>query len=93
MRASATLVVAERAGLLQQHVDQGGLAMVDMRDDGDVTQFHEWAPKDIAGPNWRPAACLDLNFRIGCSRFLPGRIWRLYTRSPGIVQCSGSSAH
>ena len=34
------LVVAERAGLLQQPVDQGGLAMVDMGDDGDVAKVH-----------------------------------------------------
>ena len=34
------LVVAERAGLLQQPVDQGGFAVVDMGDDGDVAQVH-----------------------------------------------------
>src|SRR5262249_21786211 len=34
------LVVAERAGLLQQAVDQGGLAMVDMGDDGDIAKMH-----------------------------------------------------
>ena len=35
------LVVAERAGLLQQPVDQGRLAVVDVRDDRDVAQVHE----------------------------------------------------
>ena len=34
------LVVAERAGLLQQPVDQGGFAMVDVGDDGDIAQIH-----------------------------------------------------
>ena len=34
------LVLAEGAGLLEQPVDQGGLAMVDMGDDGDVAKLH-----------------------------------------------------
>ena len=34
------LVIAERAGLLQQAVDQRGLAMVDMGDDGDIAKMH-----------------------------------------------------
>ena len=34
------LVVAERAGLPQQHVDEGGFAMVDVGDDRDVAQRH-----------------------------------------------------
>ena len=34
------LVLAERAGLLQQPVDQRGLAVVDMGDDGDVAKLH-----------------------------------------------------
>ena len=34
------LVVAEGAGLLQQPVDQRGLAVVDMGDDGDVAKVH-----------------------------------------------------
>ena len=34
------LVVAEGAGLLQQAVDQRGLAVVDVGDDGDVAKFH-----------------------------------------------------
>jgi hypothetical protein len=33
------LVLAERAGLLEQLVDQRGLAMVDVRDDRDVANF------------------------------------------------------
>ena len=34
------LVGRERAGLLQELVDEGGLAMVDVCDDGDVAQLH-----------------------------------------------------
>src|SRR5580693_7184520 len=34
------LVLAERAGLLQQAVDQGGLAVVDVGDNGDIAQIH-----------------------------------------------------
>ena len=34
------LILAERAGLLQQAVDQRGLAVVDMGDDGDVAELH-----------------------------------------------------
>ncbi len=34
------LVVAEGAGLLQEPVDQGRLAMVDMGDDGDIAKVH-----------------------------------------------------
>ena len=34
------LVVAERAGLRQEPVDQGGLAVVDVGNDGDVAQIH-----------------------------------------------------
>ena len=32
------LVVAEGAGLAEQLVDEGGLAVVDVRDDGDIAQ-------------------------------------------------------
>ncbi len=35
-----TLVVAVGAGLLQQLVDEGGLAVVDVGDDGDVAKVH-----------------------------------------------------
>ena len=35
------LVLAHRAGLLEQLVHQRGLAMVDMGDDGDVADFHD----------------------------------------------------
>ena len=34
------LVLAIRAGLLQQAVDQGSFAMVDVRDNGDVAKIH-----------------------------------------------------
>src|SRR5438874_13831413 len=34
------LVVAVDAGLLQQAVDESGLAVVDVGDDGDVTKVH-----------------------------------------------------
>ncbi len=35
------LVLAVRARLLQQPVDQGGFAVVDVRDDGDVAKIHK----------------------------------------------------
>ena len=44
------LIVAERAGLLQKAVDQGGFAMVDMGNDGDVAQVHNWYPGIKGGP-------------------------------------------
>ena len=34
------LVLAERAGLLEEFIDQGRLAVVDVGDDGDVTKIH-----------------------------------------------------
>ncbi|MDT4866140.1 hypothetical protein FQZ97_1009800 [compost metagenome] len=34
------LIVTERAGLLQQFVDQCGFAMIDVCDNSDITQFH-----------------------------------------------------
>ena len=34
------LVFSERAGLAEHLVDQCGLSVVDVRDDGDVTDFH-----------------------------------------------------
>ena len=37
------LVLAEGAGLLEQTIDEGGLAMIDVSDDGDVSQLHEKA--------------------------------------------------
>ena len=43
------LVLAKGAGLLQQPVDQGGLAMVDMGDDGDVAKVHAEIQKPSAG--------------------------------------------
>ena len=44
------LVLAEGAGLLQQPVDQRGLAMVDMGDDGDVAKISLTVPKTKRGP-------------------------------------------
>ncbi len=32
---------AERAGLLEQTIDQGGLAMVDVGDNGDIAEFFD----------------------------------------------------
>ena len=34
------LMVAEGAGLREKFIDEGGLAMIDMRDDGDVADLH-----------------------------------------------------
>ena len=53
------LILAEGAGLLQQAVDQRGLAMVDVGDDGDVAKFHGgglWAVKSLRAPKG-PARC------------------------------------
>src|SRR5262249_22667392 len=50
------LVLAERAGLLQQPVDQRGLAMVDMGDGRLVAQSHAGNPLGVrirAGPRLR----------------------------------------
>ncbi len=44
------LVVPVGAGLLEQPVDQGGLAVVDVSDDGDVAQFHIQVPGIECGP-------------------------------------------
>ena len=44
------LIVAEGAGLLQQAVDERGLAVVDVGDDGDIAQLHGFAvsERDVA---------------------------------------------
>ena len=42
------LIGAEGAALLEQAVDQGGLAVVDVGDDGDVAQIHGHGPKKAA---------------------------------------------
>ena len=34
------LILAKRAGLLEKPVDEGGLPMVDMGDDGDIAKLH-----------------------------------------------------
>jgi len=49
------LVFAERAGLLQQAVDQRRLAVVDVGDDGDVSQLHG-GPGFWRGANRKKAA-------------------------------------
>ena len=43
------LVLAERAGLLQQPIDQRGLAMVDVSDDGNIAKVHG-VPKPKRAP-------------------------------------------
>src|SRR5262249_52393597 len=50
------LVLAERAGLLQQAVDEGGLAMVDVGDDGDVAEVHGVLLVSIGQWFWRDLA-------------------------------------
>ena len=40
------LILAEGAGLLQQAIDKGRLAVVDMGDNGDIAQFHFCAVSD-----------------------------------------------
>ena len=44
------LVVAKRARLLQQAVNQGGFAMVDVGNDGDIAQVHMSVPGIKGGP-------------------------------------------
>ena len=39
--ADQRLIVAHRTGLLQQLIDEGRLAVVDMGDDGDIANIHE----------------------------------------------------
>ena len=51
------LVLAERAGLLQQPVDQRGLAVVDVGDDGDVAEVHsgfQTGARAVLGPRSAP---------------------------------------
>ena len=43
------LVVAEGARLAQQHVDQRGLAVIDVGDDGDVAEVHRSAGAGVRG--------------------------------------------
>ena len=44
----------KRAGLLEQAVDEGGLAMVDVGDDGDVAEFFDGhTDKRAVGPAFR----------------------------------------
>ena len=45
-------VGAHGAGLLQESIDEGGLAVVDVRDDRDVTQFHK-LPLGREGPTFQ----------------------------------------
>ncbi len=44
------LILAKCAGLLQQPVDQGGFAMVDVGDNGNVAKVHAASAKSLAGP-------------------------------------------
>ena len=60
------LILAEGAGLLQQAVDQRGLAMVDMGDDGDIAQIH--SKKAFDGAKYSDSA--------------PGRRWSLRLGRP-----------
>jgi hypothetical protein len=55
------LVLAERAGLLEQFVDQRGLAMVDVRDDRDVAEFHGRRRRDMDRLQPRGGAGRDLD--------------------------------
>jgi hypothetical protein len=61
------LVLAEGAALLQQAIDQRGLAMVDVRDDRDVADVHndlsggvDWArlyARSVTAARQHPGAC------------------------------------
>src|SRR5262249_43703925 len=49
------LVGAEGTGLLQQRVDQRRLAMVDVGDDRDIADIHEWILNGVPGVGARRA--------------------------------------
>ena len=53
------LVLAERARLLQEPIDQRGLAVVDMSDDGDIAKLHAIFRKRNAG-HFGPRAALNI---------------------------------
>ena len=62
------LVVAESAGLLQKLVNKRGLAMIDVRDDGDIADFHgspgcESAKYGGGGPAFRRQPCCSASNR------------------------------
>ena len=62
-RSTCALVLAVDAGLLQQPVDQGGFAVVDVRDDGDVAKVHCGFQKPKRGPLfWEPATHADVRY-------------------------------
>ena len=62
------LVLAERAGLLQEPVDQRGFAVVDMGDNGDVAEIHALIVKPLRapkGPRLRPYIVRNRQEAIG----------------------------
>ena len=65
------LMVAERAGLAKELVDQGGLAMIDVSDDRDVANLHrglDWGmlrrTHSANGPGMRGGNCWDRSRRL-----------------------------
>ena len=65
------LVVAERAGLFQENVDQGGLAVVNVCDDGDIAQLHAGSSKRHSGPWVDCPSPLFMSCLIGPEKFAP----------------------
>ena len=68
------LVLAERARLLQQPIDQRRLAVVDMRDNGDVSKIHCEFQKSKARAPWgtRDSGVFAAQYshaRRGCNRY------------------------
>ena len=52
------LVLAERAGLLQELVDEGRLAVVDVGDDGDVAKLHGGSLSSAKTPALGPGGAI-----------------------------------
>ncbi len=67
------LVLAEGAGLLEQLVDQRRLAVVDVRDDGDVTNIHGCPGKSGRNPRLRTGLNPSANQLAKCA---PQKSWR-----------------
>src|SRR5690606_34415874 len=78
------LVLAHGARLFQERVDKGGLAMVDMRDDRDIAEFHKWSLGNESGHSrCRAAFRLRGSYRFfrKCERAGRERVAELYSQT------------
>jgi hypothetical protein len=80
------LIGAKRARLAQQLIDQGRLAMIDVRNDGDITNFIHWG-KSL--PRERAA-----NFTRECGRVKLGRQsdTQVFPSNHGLCDCGIKAA-